>query len=181
MPTLRTLATLVALPSLGACATYDCATYTVLGNTLGEQCGLPGANGVHFFEEGVAELHLNPDLESDFDTPEADFWMDTLPIVYAAFDASVLEATGDAVLIEAHCARLECADCMYLYWPPEEMRVTILGPGGSPLGDGRTYEVEWSFTCPADSGMSGSGADEIEFTVQSTGYYEGPPPFYEEL
>lgn len=166
---------------LGGCVSYDCATFTVLDQTLGEQCGLPGANGVHFFEEGVAEIHFNPDFEGGFDTEIADFWLDSLPIVYAAFEDGVLEATGDAVLVEAYCARRECPDCLVTYWPTEDMRVSILGPGGAPLSDGRTYEVEWDFTCPPESAMSGTGADVVELSVQSTGYYEDPPPFYEEL
>ncbi len=178
---LRSLSCLLLVSLLPGCVSYDCATFTVLDQTLGEQCGLPGANGVHFFEEGVAEIHLNPDFEGGFDTEIADFWLDSLPIVYAAFDDDVLDAGGDAALLQAHCARRECPDCLLTYWEPEEMRITFLGPGGAPMTDGRTFEIEWDFTCPTESAMSGYGADEVEFSVQSTGYYEEPPPFYEEL
>ena len=160
------------------CTRYDCATYTVLDHTMGEQCGPLGANGVYYFEEGVATISLDPDFADDFGTEASAFWMDTMPAASAVFDASALEDGGEATLIEASCRRSDCYTCAIQYWTPVEMRVTVVGPSDETMGSGRSWELEWSYTCPPEAGMSGEGADVVEFTMQSTGYYNDPPPMF---
>ena len=176
--TLRALSVLIALPAVG-CVSYDCASYNVFGHTLVEQCGPLGAFGVYYFEEGVAEVFLEADFEGDFDSPDADFWMETMPSVHVVFDADVLENPGTVAPIEATCSRKECWDCLYDYWALTDLTMEVVASSEDTALGGQSWKMTWDYTCPPEASMSGTGADVIEFSMESTGYYTDPPPYFE--
>ena len=177
-PTLRAWSVLVALPAVG-CVSYDCAEYITFDHTLVEQCGPLGAFGVYYFEEGVAEVFLEADFEGDFDSPDADFWMETMPGVHVVFDAAVLDDLGAVQPIEATCRRRECWDCLSEYWALTDLTMEIGAPSDDTALGGQSWEMSWDYTCPPEASMSGTGADVIEFSMESTGYYTDPPPYFE--